>query len=101
MTNYFGTRNFMQPNEEAQGALVFFFWVLERGDLLFFGPNVFPKRHSQCHVFIYHILFGHVSISMYLSCKMGAQGKMTKHASILGRGAYLGSSSMRVQGPIS
>jgi hypothetical protein len=74
VTNRLGNKNFMQPNENAQGSLAFIFrfWRGEEGGGLFVFffcshqvPHMFPKfpmyslRHSQQHLFSYPILFGH------------------------------------------
>jgi len=43
-----------------------------------------PYKVPDSTSFLYHILFGHGSTSIYIICKLGKRGK-TKHASFLGR----------------
>jgi len=74
VTNSFGNRNFMQPNENenAQGSLVFFFLLVSFGLVSVCSqcvPIKFPMCSSRCsqyRLIFCPILFGRGSTSMYI-----------------------------------
>ncbi len=97
VTNRFGNKNFMQPNENAQGSLAFIFRFLgeREGEDFYFYFSVPIKfltssPSSQCicedipNSTSFLIPYCLVTTSMSLSWKGGPKGSMTNHAYILG-----------------